>query len=257
MIRMLARRADGVIVTNREDYLRLDEQVSPARLSLIPIGSNIPSAPPPGYDRDAERARWDVGPRDLLLGYFGFLNQSKGGEELLRALAILVDRGVPAHLLMVGGHVGSSDPSNRAYAQRVRDLIAQLGLSERVHWTGYTYPEEVSAALLATDVCVLPYRDGVSFRRGTLHACLVHGRALVTTRPALPLPEVQDGHNMLLVEPRDPQGIAEAVSMLSSAQVPAAGPALRARLEAGAAALASEFTWERIARQTAAFFRRL
>jgi hypothetical protein len=33
--------------------------------------------------------------------------------------------------------------------------------------------------------------------------------------------------------------------------------ALRARLEAGAAALAAEFTWERIARQTAAFFRRL
>jgi glycosyltransferase involved in cell wall biosynthesis len=37
----------------------------------------------------------------------------------------------------------------------------------------------------------------------------------------------------------------------------AADPALRTRLEAGAAALAAEFTWERIARQTAAFARRL
>jgi glycosyltransferase involved in cell wall biosynthesis len=251
VVRMLAHRADGVIATNREDYLRLEGQIPPARLSLIPIGSNIPSAPPPGYDRDAERARWGVGPGDLLLGYFGFLNESKGGEGLIRALGLLVERGTPTHLWMIGGRVGSSDPTNQAYAQRVENLIAELGLGDWVHWTGYTCPEEVSAALLATDMCVLPYRDGVSFRRGTLHACLVHGRAIVTTRPQVPLPEVRDGDTMLLVEPRDPDGLAEAVMRL------AADPVLRTRLEAGATALAAEFTWERIARQTVAFFRRL
>jgi glycosyltransferase involved in cell wall biosynthesis len=263
VVRMLARRADGVIVTNREDYVRLEGQIPAARLSLIPIGSNIPPIPPPGYDRDAERARWGIGADDLLLGYFGFLNESKGGEELMRALAILRDRGVPAHLLMVGGRLGSSDPANRAYAERVDGLIKELGLEERVHWTGYTGPAQVTAGLLATDVCVLPYRDGVSFRRGTLHACLAHGRALVTTRPAVPLPQVQDGENMLLVQPMDPHGLADAVARLSahaagsSESDPADFVALRARLEAGAAALAAEFTWERIARQTAAFFRRL
>ena len=98
---------------------------------------------------------------------------------------------------------------------------------------------------------MLPYRDGVSFRRGTLHACLTHGRALVTTRPAVDLPEVRDGENMLLAAPRDSQGLAGAASRI------AADPALRARLEVGATALAAEFTWERIARQTAALFRRL
>ena len=250
-VRMLARRADGVIVTNQEDYLRLEREVPSARLSLIPIGSNIPPVPPPGYDRDAERAHWGAGPDDLVLGYFGFLNESKGGEELIQALGLLVERGMQAHLLMVGGRFGSSDPTNRAYAERVEGLIAGWGLQERVHWTGYTRPEEVSARLLATDVCVLPYRDGVSFRRGTLHACLAHGRALITTRPAVPLPEVQNGENMLLVEPRDPEGLAEAVTRVAT------DPALRVRLEAGAAVLAAEFTWEHIARQTAAFFRRL
>lgn len=251
VVRMLARRAGGVVVTNQEDYLWLEREIPLARLSLIPIGSNIPLAPPAGYDRDVERARWGVGPGDLLLGYFGFLNESKGGEELVQALALLVERGVPAHLLMVGGRSGSSDPTNRAYAGRVEGLIAGLNVEERVHWTGYTRPEHVSARLLATDVCVLPYRDGISFRRGTLHACLVHRRALVTTRPAVSLPEVREGGNMLLVEPRDPEGLAGAVMRL------AADPTLRARLEAGAAALAAEFTWERIARQTAAFARRL
>ncbi|HIQ02218.1 MAG TPA: glycosyltransferase, partial [Anaerolineales bacterium] len=225
----LARWADGVIVTNREDELRIANcELRIANLARIPIGSNIIPQLPEGYDRDAWRARWGLGPDDLLLGYFGFLNESKGGEELIRALALVVERGASAHLLMIGGRVGSSDPTNRAYAERVEGLIRELGLEERVHWTGYTRPEAVSAGLLATDVCVLPYRDGVSFRRGTLHACLAHGRPVVTTRPAVELPEVRDGENMLLAEPRDPEELAGAVMRL------AADPALRARLEAGA-----------------------
>ncbi|MCS7178113.1 MAG: glycosyltransferase family 4 protein [Anaerolineae bacterium] len=250
VVRMLARRADGVIVTNREDYLRLEGEIPRDRLALIPIGSNIPPTPPPGYDPLAERTRWGVGPGDLLLGYFGFLNESKGGEELIRALALLVARGVPAHLLMIGGRVGTSDPTNRAYAAFIDGLIAELGLTERVHWTGYTDPPSVSAGLLATDVCILPYRDGVSFRRGTLHACLAHGRAIVTTCPAVPLPEVRDGENMLLVPSRDADALAEAVLRLWR------DPALRARLEAGARALATDFSWDRIARQTVAFLSR-
>lgn len=249
-VRMLARHADGVIVTNQEDYLRLEGEIPRDRLSLIPIGSNIPPMPPPNYDRAAERARWGVGPDDLLMGYFGFLNESKGGEELVRALALLVEEGVPAHLLMIGGRVGTSDPTNRAYAAFIDGLIAELGLAERVHWTGYTDPQAVSAGLLATDVCVLPYRDGVSFRRGTLHACLAHGRAVVTVHPAVPLPEVRDGENMLLMPPRDAQAIAGAVLRVWR------DPGLRARLEAGARALAADFSWDRIARQTAAFMGR-
>ncbi len=64
---------------------------------------------------------------------------------------------------------------------------------------------------------------------------------------------------MLLVEPQDPEGIAEAVARLApdGSATPAEFLGLRARLEAGATALAAEFSWERIARQTAALFRRL
>jgi glycosyltransferase involved in cell wall biosynthesis len=251
VVRSCARRADRVIVTNREDYLRLQDEMSRKRLSMIPIGSNIPPAPPPGYNRQAERARWGVREEDVLLGYFGFLNPSKGGEVLVRALGLLVDQGAPVHLLMVGGRVGSSDPTNRAYLARVMTLIDELGLTDRVHWTGYTRPKDVSAGLLATDVCVLPYRDGVSFRRGTLHACLAHGRAIVSTRPAVDLAEVRDGENMLLAPPDDPAGAAACVQRLLE------DPALRARLEAGARATAADFTWERIARKTAALFGRL
>ena len=251
IVRWLARRADGVIATNQEDWTRLEGEIPRQQLALIPIGSNISPLPPQRYDRDAARARWGAGADSFLLGYFGFLNESKGGEELMRALALLVARGLPVQLVMVGGRVGSSDPTNLAYAERVDGLLADLGIAARVHWTSYARPEEVSAALLATDLCVLPYRDGVSFRRGTLHACLAHGRAVVTTRPVAPLPQVRDGENMLLASPGSSESLADAIARAL------ADPLLRARLEKGAAELAAEFTWERIARQTAAFFGRL
>ncbi len=257
VVRMLARRAERAILTNQEDYARLETDISTKRLSLIPIGSNMPASPPAEFDRDAERARWGVKPNDLLLGYFGFLNESKGGEELMHTLALLAERGISTgdggspYLLMIGGRFGSSDPTNRAYAEKVETLIARLGIAERVRWTGYLNPEQVSAGLLATDVCVLPYRDGVSFRRGTLHACLALGRAIVTTHPAVALPETRDGENMLLLEPRTPEALADATARL------AADPTLREQLGTGAQALAAEFTWERIARKTAALFRRL
>jgi glycosyltransferase involved in cell wall biosynthesis len=180
----------------------------------------------------------------LLLAYFGFLNQSKGGEELVRALDSLVRRGYDAYLLMIGGQVGDVDPTNRAYAEQVRSLIQKRGLAKRVHWTGHTSPKEVSANLLAADVMVMPYRDGVSFRRTTFIAALSHGCPVVTTHPAVPLTELRDGENVLLVPPRDVESLARAIARLAD------DADLRARLSANARTLGHQFDWKQIARQT-------
>jgi glycosyltransferase involved in cell wall biosynthesis len=249
VVRTLARRADGVIVTNREDESRITHHVS--RIVRIPIGSNIAPRLPGAYDRAIWRAQWRIGPDDLLLGYFGFLNERKGGEDLVETLAALVARGVSAHLLFVGGRVGTSDPTNAAYAQQVDRLIAERGLLKRVHHTEYVPAEEVSASLEAVDVCVLPYRDGVSLRHGSMHACLAHGRPIVTTRPAVETPEFRDGENMLLVHPEDITALADSVVRLAN------DADLRARLERGAVTLAKEFTWDRIAARTAEFLAEL
>ena len=261
----LARWSDAVIVTNAEDLetllqspiSNLQSPTSPAPY-LIPIGSNIEPAPPADYDRDTWRARWDIVPQDILLSYFGFLNESKGGETLMRALDKVVKKGYRARLLMVGGKWGSSDPTNVAHAQRVEALIDELGLSERVMWTGYTPQEEVSANLLASDICVLPYRDGASFRRGSFMAALVHGLPIITTHCArLPksgrlrksmvnhhLPSLRDGENVLLVPPDDAAALAEAIARLADT------PELRQRLGQRAKEMSKAFGWDRIAEKT-------
>jgi glycosyltransferase involved in cell wall biosynthesis len=257
----LARWSDVVIVTNAEDFARLSTYSFIRSLSLIPIGSNISPEPPADYDREAWRADRGLKPDDLLLSYFGFLNESKGAETLVRALGRLVQREdnpqlasniqypiSNIQLIMVGGKVGSSDPTNVAYLKRIVGLIEVLGLTDRVLWTGYTPQPEVSANLLASDICVLPYRDGASFRRGSFMAALAHGLPIVSTRPRVDVPELRHGENILLVPPDASVALAEAIARL-------AGDAnLRHRLGEGAARLAQDFTWEKIAEKTEALY---
>ena len=244
----LARWSDAVIVTNAEDFARLSTYSSIHSLSLIPIGSNISPQPPAGYDREAWRARWGLKPDDLLLSYFGFLNESKGAETLVRALDKLVQSTSNIQLMAVGGKVGSSDPTNVAYLKKIEGLIEELGLTDSVLWTGYTPQPEVSANLLASDVCVLPYRDGASFRRGSFMAALAHGLPIVSTRPRVAMPELRHGENILLVPPDAPVALAEAIARLAE------DARLRRRLGEGAARLAQDFTWERIAEKTGALY---
>ena len=252
-VRQLARYADGLIVTNGDDYTALtttmERSLPPTR--LIPIGSNIAPQPPAGYDRAAWRAEHGVDPNDMLIGFFGFLNRSKGVETLIEALGQLVATGLPAHLLFVGGRTGSSDSTNARYADEIDALIEEKGLSAHVQHTGFTTPAEVSAALLAVDICALPYRNGASLRHGTLHAALAHGKAVVTTTPKAETPQLKNGVNIILAPPENAGFLANVIHALWE------NPQARAEIEQQAARLAHEFSWERIAARTAEFFRAL
>lgn len=246
--RAIARGCDAIVATNQEDELTLRGWGFGAKVTRIPIGSNITPQLPPKYDREGWRRRWGAAPGTALIGHFGFLNASKGVETLLRALKLLVEDGHDMHLLMIGGKVGSSDPTNIAYAQRVEALIEELGLRERVHWTGFTLQSEVSANLMAADLCVLPYRDGISFRRGSLMACLAHGCPIVSTRPSRRIPELREGESVLLAPPDDPATLARRIGdVIWDAD-------LRKRLREGALRLAQHFTWSAIAQETVALY---
>lgn len=235
----LARSCDLAITTNPEDTAALS--IVRSDLVEIPIGSNIPCQAPAGFDRAAWRQQWGVPPDAPVLCYFGFLNASKGAEMLVVVLKTLVDQGFDAHMLMIGGSVGASDPTNRAYLQKVEDALARVGVADRVHWTGHMAAAEVSAAFLASDICLLPYQDGVSYRRGSFMAALAHGMPIVTTRPAVPYRDLIDGETLLLAEIGDGPGLAAAcVRVLTDA-------GLRWRLRHQALQLADKSSWTRIA----------
>jgi len=249
--RMLAESSRAAIVTNAQDREQLAQSADVDILEMIPIGSNIEAAELDSYDRGNWRGSWAVASNALLLSYFGFLNESKGAEELIEALDLVCQSGYDAHLMMIGGAIGASDPTNREYFQVVRTLIDRLDLRDKMIWTGYLPAEEVSAAFYSTDVCVLPFRDGASFRRGSLMAALSHGVPVITTEPEVPLPELSHGHNIWLVPPRNPQALERAIAYLAES------PEVRKRLGQGARELSQLFGWDHIARRTLQVYRRI
>jgi len=247
VVRILARSAEGVIVTNEEDYLELVEHgLEKNKITQIPIGSNIRATIPSRNSVIKLRKQLALKQSDHLLGYFGFVNASKGADILIQALTKLPEH---VHLLFLGAQTGSSDPkNNETFRSQLIEAIEESGLSGRVHWSGFLSDEEVSIAMYAVDLMVLPYRDGVSLRRGTLMATLAHGRPLLTTFPTSSLSELIHGENVWLVPVDDPDALKEALEMLLGDRD------RRLRLGQGALAVANCFTWDKIAQNTVAFY---
>ncbi len=248
-VRRLAGAAGGAIATNRADERTLREIWGIDHVARVPIGSNVPNAPPIDYDRAEWRREMGVGDGDLLVSYFGFLNASKGGLTLIESLAALREGGIPAHLVLIGGQTGASDPSDRAYAAQVDALIGAKNLDPHITRTGFVKDEAVSGYLLASDLTALPYEDGVSLRRGSLMAALAHERAVVSTHPRVEEPELEGA--VETVPPGDGEALADALCALWK------DAARRERLERAALETAAHFSWERIAAQTVDFFHAL
>lgn len=247
VVEYLARRSDAVIITNEEDRSNLQPLIS--GLHLIPIGSNIDPSRLIDFNDQAVRARWNLRPDEMLIGYFGFLSLSKGGEILMSALKLLVDRNLPVKLMLIGGRTGSSDPSNVEYAAQIDRMIESLDLKERIIATGYLDPIDVSRALMICEALALPYQDGASLRRGSLLAAIAHGCAIVTTTPAFPIQGLIDAQSVLFVPADDPISLANALERALTDRE------LRNQLERGARAASKLYAWDRIAAQTIDVYR--
>lgn len=242
----LARHSAAVICTNHEDCSSLRGRVRSCR--MVPIGSNIPDAQPQGFDRNSWRKNAGLDEDDVLLAWFGLVNHSKGLELLLNSLAGMCAEGMAVRLVLIGGEAGDSDDSNVAAQGRLEQLLARPVLKDRVERSGFLPEAQVSAWLRASDLVILPYLDGASFRRGSLMAAICHDRAILTTTPAVGIPEFVHGENLWLVPAGDAGALEDALKHLVSS------PAVREKLGAGARRLAARFDWPAIARDYVACF---
>lgn len=245
-VRSLARTSHAVIAADAADlrWLSPGDRSSPWSVQ-IPIGSNVPCAPPAGYHRAAFRDRLGAASDGTpIVAYFGLLNASKGLDLLVDAFSRVRAHLPDARLLLLGGDVGASDPTDRATAVRLQTRLAPLGTA--VVRTGWLPPHDLSAHLLAADIALLPYADGASARRGSLLAFAEHGVAIVTTVPARP--EVADA---VVAVPSTPVALADAVLALWR------DPTARAAQHAASLRLAARVAWPEIARQHLRLYERL
>jgi glycosyltransferase involved in cell wall biosynthesis len=240
----LASRSSGVITTNYEDDMGVQHL---RQRRVIPIGSNILTPLPEHYARQEWRQRINCPDQGYLLAYFGFINHSKGVDTLLYALSKLPPQ---FRLVMIGDRTGTADTTNEQQAQSIEQLISALNLEARIAWTGYVSEPEVAAYLSAADLVVLPFRDGASFRRGSLMAAIQYACPTITTYPAIPSALIQPD-TMVLIEPDQPDQLVAAIAEVINQ------PERLAQLRHNMSLLRANFDWKQIAAETVAFMRTL
>lgn len=260
-VSVLLGASAGAIFTNPAD-LALARPLRTA--AWIPMGPTL--VPSSTSSRTRTRARWAIREDELCLAHFGFINATKGIESLVRAAERLQRANLGFRLLFIGDEVGSADPKNRATAARVRALAGELGVGSRITWSGFDAPPEISSALAAADLIVLPYADGASLGRSSLLSCLAHGSAVVTTEPT-PSPPVASKHQIApFRDPEPVRALESAVEIVPRNDDAALARAIyrlwndaprRARLAQAGRDFAARFTWPDVARATVAFYGRV
>ena len=254
---MLGRHSDAVILTNPEDREEWNAAV-PSRepaaagtpVHQIYVGPNIAEAPITADRRQSLRAAYGIPADAFLVGFFGFVNLTKGLDTLFEAARILRDQDIPIHVLIIGGSLGASDPYNAVYQEHLQRTIYRLRLDAEdvLLSTGYLSPADASHALATCDAMGLPFADGVSLRRASMLAALDHGLPVVTTFPKRPSPEIQESNAMLLVPPDDPAALSQALRRLYTDRE------LADTLGAAARQFARRFSWPLIAEHTLAVY---
>jgi glycosyltransferase involved in cell wall biosynthesis len=222
MAAVVARASERVFVSTPA-WARILRSIAPraAAAEWLPVPSTIPRAGDPDAARVIRR-RYG-GP---LVGYFGGPGPLIA-EQLAGAIPALLERVPDASVVLLGeGGVG----------MRRRLADACPALARRLWATGPLAARDVSTHLLACDLMLQPFVEGVTTRRTSVMAALVHGVATVTTAGALTEPLWRETRAVALAPARDPAALATlAASLLGEGEA-------RARLgAAGRAAYDAHF----------------
>jgi glycosyltransferase involved in cell wall biosynthesis len=192
-------RADQTIVQNEADYeLLLGAGVPASNLHLIcGVGVDLDFFAPTPEPEDSP----------VVIALVSRMIWEKGVGELVTAARLLAERRVPARVVLVG----APDPDNpRCISQE--QLIA-WSAEGFVEWLGPT--EDVPTVWRDSHIAVLPsyYREGLPKALMEAAAC---GRPIVTTDAPGCRDAILPGRSGLLVTPRDPVALADALERLVS-----------------------------------------
>ena len=213
------RHARFVHTTTEANVLSLRARFPDHRAEIVLSRRGLPQLP----EQTTPRARADGGSRDeeIRLLSVGRLVPKKGHAHQIDACAELVRRGQRCRLRIVGG--GPLEDPLRTHA-------ARAGLADRIELAGELPPGEVAAAYAWADVF---WHTGIVDAQGdrdglpnVVPEAMAHGLPVISSAAGGAGEAVIDGETGLIVDPTDPQALADAVVRL------AADPALGHRLGA-------------------------
>ncbi len=230
--------SSDVLTTHDDYYLSWLHRLLPHRhdrIRFTPIGSNL-SHELGAWDLDTGSAKHSAGldPTQVYLAYFGGVDRSRGLEDLFSALASLAQH-IPVRLLMLGQEEGIVAQSE--YGRNLLRLALQLGVQEKLSWTGYLPALKLGALLRCCEVCVLPFRRN-ALGRTSLAAALQAGMPIITSSAASRI--LVNGKHAWLVPPRRPDLLTSAIGTVCGSRE------IRRTLSTGAREAGRYFDWHNV-----------
>lgn len=181
----------------------------PEQVQAVPDGIDL-DAFHPRVRGDRIRAAIGVAPGVPLVGFVARLDPWKGPDIFVRAAAMVAERRPETRFLVCGGEL----PGYQAYAATVKGLANDLGLGDRIAFTGWTFRlQDIPEVMAAIDVLV-----HTSVRPEPFGLVLVEAMAMqkpVVASSAGGVPEVVEPDvTGLLAEPGDAPKVAQHVLQL-------------------------------------------
>ena len=233
VVRAAARVLPTAIITNSRSTL--DRLELPTRRSGSANGKRMCAVIPspvvlPHEDLSGKRGR-----SGFRVGMVGRLTPWKGQDVFLQAFARAFPKGNESAVL-----VGSPLFGEDNYELKLRELVGDLGLEERVEFRGFRADvfEELTAVDVLVHASVIPEPFGQVVLEG-----MAAGLPVVAAGAGGPAEIIVDGETGLLYPPGDVDALSNVLSRL-------AGDAeLRSRLGVQARAAVAKFSPERVAVQ--------
>ena len=251
----LLRDSDAVIALceRHRDMLVHEWEPVSGKVKLIPPPPNLRIVSNAlGTARARGRELLGLKPDDFVVTFFGYLYPIKGIDTLLRAFAKVSTQRPNAKLLFIGGKVDLAVEGGASYFDEMQALAKQLHIDGRTIWTGSFNSEEEEASLYlhASDVCVLPFLEGVQLNNSSFASMVAHGLPILVTSGPMTDKAFVHGKNVLTFAPKDPDALTNLLlEVMDHAD-------LRERLRAGALKLADEwFSWDSAMERTLAALR--
>jgi glycosyltransferase involved in cell wall biosynthesis len=182
--------------------------VDPARFYLIPHGNesmfqNIGDAR--SISEMELRARYNVNSSAPVVLFFGNLMPSKGIPDLLEAFKLVLMNNAQSQLIIAG------KPTKHIDLHALKQLAGKLGIDNSTTFDSRYIPiEDVAPLMKMASVVVYPYLN--STQSGSLQVAYTFGRPVIATNVG-GLPDVvDDGKSGFLVNPGDPEQLANAIT---------------------------------------------
>lgn len=208
----LARVARNVIVGTREmKQLMVRNGWTAEKIAVVPLcnvndDSHLIDPSDPRLQARAREIRRElgIGEDEKMIVYAGRLVHLKGVFNLIPATRLLADRIGKVKLVLVG----------EGNQQKLESLIRSLGLEEHVHlYNRFLSREEVLCHYLAAEVCVFPsFQEPfglVALEAMSLGRPIILGTGFSRIFEGRP-----DRPNVLYVDPRSPEEIADRAATL-------------------------------------------